>query len=98
MLFINGQLISNVQVIISHPLKLVQRAQQTMPGKPRKLFLDIEGHRNREGGFDADMIELLTVFLPDVLAPFLSEIYCSLFRTGDRKQQENELPLELIIK
>ena len=56
--------------------KLVQRAQQTMPGKPRKLFLDIEGHRNSDGGFDADMFELLTVFLPDFLARFLTAICC----------------------
>lgn len=43
--------------------KLVQRAQRVMPGKPRQLYLDIEGHRNSEGGFDADMLELQTVFL-----------------------------------
>jgi hypothetical protein len=58
--------------------KLVQRAQRVMPGKPRMLVLDIEGHRNSDGGFDADMFELLTVFLPDFLARFLSEIYCPL--------------------
>ena len=79
--------------------KLVQRAQQTMPGKPRKLFLNIEGHRNSDGSFDVDMFELLTVFLPDFLAQFLSEIYCPLFKlTARTTQQENELPLELIIK
>jgi hypothetical protein len=79
--------------------KLVQRAQQTMPGKPRKLFLDIEGHRNSKGDFDADMFELLTVFIPDFLARFLSEIYCPLFKLTDRTtQQENEIPLELIIQ
>jgi hypothetical protein len=79
--------------------KLVQRAQRVMPGKPRKLFLDIEGHRNSEGDFDADMFELLTVFIPDFLARFLSEIYCPLFKVTDRTtQQENEVPLELVIK
>lgn len=79
--------------------KLVQRAQQTMPGKPRKLFLDIEGHRNSDGDFDADMFELLTVFLPDFLARFLSQIHCPLFKLTDRTtQQENEIPLELVIK
>ena len=78
--------------------KLVQRAQKLMLGKLRQLYLDIEGHRNSEGGFDADMFELQTVFLPDFLAQFLSEIHCPLFRTSNRKQQEDELPLELIIK
>ena len=78
--------------------KLVQRAQRVKPGKPRMLFLDIEGHRNSEGGFDADMFELQTVFLPDFLAQFLSEIHCPLFNASNRKHQENELPLELVIK
>jgi len=78
--------------------KLIKRAQETQPGKPRKLFLDIEGHRNSEGGFDADMLELQTVFLPDFLAQFLSEIYCPLFSASNRKQQEDELPSELMIK
>lgn len=36
--------------------KLVQQAEQTNPGKRRKLFLDIEGHRNSKSGFDNDMV------------------------------------------
>ena len=43
--------------------KMVQRAQQLQPGRKRVLFLDIEGHRNSNGGFDADMLELQTDFL-----------------------------------
>ena len=77
--------------------KLVKRAQKIQPGKPRKLFLDIEGHRNGEGGFDADMLELQKDFLPGFLAQFLSEIHCPLFSVSNPKPQENELPLELII-
>src|SRR3972149_6969279 len=46
---------------------LVQRAQHLQPGKKRKLFLDIEGHRNSKGGFDADMLELQKEFLTDFL-------------------------------
>jgi hypothetical protein len=37
--------------------KLVQQAQKLQPNKPRLLFLDIEGHRNEQGGFDVDMVE-----------------------------------------
>jgi hypothetical protein len=78
--------------------ELVQRCQKTMPGKTRKLILDIEGHRNSEGGFDADMLELQKDFLLGFLAQFLSEIHCPLFRATNPKPQENELPAELIIK
>jgi len=43
--------------------KLVQSAQSVKPGKKRMLYLDIEGHRNSEGGLNADMFELLNEFL-----------------------------------
>lgn len=104
----NDRAVAIYHVVYSHEgfeesaqilFKLVQRAQSVMPGKPRKLFLDIEGHRNSDGGFDADMFELLTVFIPDFLARFLTAIYCPLFKVTDRTtQQENELPLELVIR
>jgi hypothetical protein len=36
--------------------KLVQQAQSLNPGKKRKLYPDIEGHRVKEGGFDDDIL------------------------------------------
>jgi hypothetical protein len=53
--------------------RLVHRAQETKPGQRRMLFLDIEGHRQADGRFDADMYELQHDFLLGVLAPFLTE-------------------------
>jgi hypothetical protein len=58
--------------------QLVRRAQAAKPGRRRMLFLDIEGHRHADGGFDADMRELQQEFLFDVLAPFLTEAHCPL--------------------
>ncbi|MGH7493316.1 MAG: hypothetical protein ACREOO_13115 [bacterium] len=78
--------------------KLVQRTQKVRPGTTRKLFLDIEGHRNSEGGFDADMLELQKDFLLGFLAQFLAEIHCPLFQATNPKPQENDIPEELIIK
>jgi len=78
-------------------LKLVKRVQKGQPGKKRNLFLDIEGHRNKEGGFDADMLELQQDFILGFLSRFLSEIYCPLFKAKNPKPQENEILSELII-
>ena len=58
--------------------KLVQQAQRLSPGKKRKLYLDIEGHRVKEGGFDADMLELQKEFLLNFLSLYLSELHCPL--------------------
>ena len=78
--------------------KLLQRAQQVQPGKARKLFLDIEGHRNAECGYDTDMLELQQGFLLGSLAQFFTEIHCPLCNATNSKAQENEIPPELIIK
>jgi hypothetical protein len=43
--------------------EMVRYAQGEFPGRPRMLFLDIEGHRNSQGGFDAEMYELQRDFV-----------------------------------
>ena len=77
--------------------KLVQQAQSLSPGKKRKLYLDIEGHRVKEGGFDDDMLELQKDFLFGFLSTYLSEIYCPLFGDTKLKPQENDIPADLIL-
>ena len=78
--------------------KLVQRAQQLQPGRKRVLFLDIEGHRNVKGGFDADMLELQKDFLVGFLGRFLSEVRCPLAHTRNPGEQDNAIPETLIIQ
>jgi hypothetical protein len=79
---------------------LIQNAQETAPGVERVLFLDIEGHRNAKGAFDADMFELQQNFIPSVLMPFLSEVHMPLaqVRRPDGSPQSNDVPPELIIR
>ncbi len=38
--------------------ELVRGAEERSPGQRRVLYLDIDGHRNAEGGYDLDMYEL----------------------------------------
>lgn len=78
--------------------ELVQRAQQLEPDKNRNLYLDIEGHRNTKGGFDADMLELQKEFLVGFLAPFLSEIHSPLISLKNSKPQNNDIPPAIIIQ
>jgi hypothetical protein len=77
---------------------LVRRAQEVRPGKRRVLYLDIEGHRTSEGGFDADMRELQTDFLGSVLAPFVSAVHCPLGALRNPRPQNDDIPGELIIE
>jgi len=78
--------------------KLVRRAQELQPNRRRGLFLDIEGHRNSQGGFDADMLELQKVFLLGFLSRFLSEVHCPLFHARNPDEQDNDIPETLIIQ
>ncbi len=72
--------------------KLVRTAQEKCPGKSRLLYLDIEGHRNAAGGFDADMLELQSEFLCGTLMPFLSEAHVPLMEIRNPKPQRNDVP------
>jgi hypothetical protein len=78
--------------------QLVRRAQETTPGQRRMLFLDIEGHRDPEGGFDADMRELQHNFLLGVLAPFLTEAHCPLVTVRNPRRQDDDIPEDVIIE
>ena len=78
--------------------KLVREAQARFPNQRRALFLDIEGHRNEQGAFDADMFELQKDFLIGFLGQFLSEIHCPLATLHDRNAQNNGVPGDLEIR
>ena len=52
---------------------LVRDAQERFPNRRRYLHLEIEGHRNKEGGYDFDMLELQSKFMTEFLMPYLTE-------------------------
>ncbi len=76
-------------------LTLVHTAQKNQPGKKRVLYLDIEGHRNEAGGFDADTFKLLKEFLIGYLAEYLSEINTPLYKVANPNPQNDNIPAKL---
>jgi hypothetical protein len=77
---------------------LVRDSQAKFPNRRRSLFLEIEGHRNEQGGFDVDMFELQKDFLIGFLSQFLSEIHCPLTSMTNAKGQSNDIPGQLDIR
>jgi hypothetical protein len=59
--------------------------------------LDIEGHRNRNGGFDPDMLQLQSKFATEFLLQFLSRAVMPLATIDNPNPQNNDLPDELIL-
>jgi hypothetical protein len=73
---------------------IVHAAIAKLPGEPRHLYFDVDGHRGQHHGFDLDAYELQAHFIPEKLCPYLTS-----FRhwTNDRTQRE-DLPAELHIE
>ncbi len=71
---------------------LVAFSQRESPKAPRALFLDIEGHRNPEGGFDHDMFELQKEFLIGYLLQFVTEIRTPLYHVRNNEEQRDDVP------
>ena len=78
-------------------VSLVYAAEKKEPGKPRTLYLDIDGHRNAQGGFDADMLELQKEFGLKFLLPFLTEVHFPLISAKNKNPQRNDVPERLEI-
>ncbi len=76
---------------------LVRKAQENSPNQKRILYLDIEGHKNKKGGFDNGMFELQRHFILGFLMPYLSEVHMPLLVVKNTKIQRNDLPDELKI-
>ena len=78
-------------------VSLVYAAEKKEPGKPRTLYLDIDGHRNAQGEFDADMLELQEEFGLRFLLPFLTEVHFPLISAMNKNPQRNDVPEQLEI-
>ncbi len=76
---------------------LLKNAQKKFPDRERYLYLDIEGHRNKKGGYDSDMLELQKDFLLGYLMRYFTEIYTPLIHCRNTHRQENNVEDELFI-
>ncbi|MDA3642613.1 HNH endonuclease [Saccharopolyspora indica] len=77
---------------------ILKQAAATAPGSPRCLYLDVQGHRNAAGGYDADAFEIIHEFLLSFLSPYLTEISTPLFRVRNPGPQREDVPAVLNIR
>jgi hypothetical protein len=78
--------------------RLIYEAQEQQPGQRRLLYLDIEGHRNAAGGYDAAMLELQQNFILGYLLPYLAEAHLPLVQIRNPAPQREDLPETLSIQ
>ncbi|MFF9525669.1 HNH endonuclease [Streptomyces achromogenes] len=77
---------------------ILKKAAAASPGAPRHLFLDVQGHRNAAGGYDADALEIIQDFVLGFLGPYLTEISTPLYRASNPEPQREDLPDVLNIR
>lgn len=88
----------NFETAANDIYNLIKHEQEVDPDKPRKLYLDIDGHRNDDGGFDEDMFELVSNFLLGFMGKYLTEISCPIYSVINPDKQVNDIPPKLFIK
>nr|WP_308742914.1 HNH endonuclease signature motif containing protein [uncultured Anaerocolumna sp.] len=76
---------------------LLINAQKKYPGSKRYLYLEIEGHRNKMGGYDQDMLELQKDFLLEHLMRYFTEMNLPLIHCKNPNTQENNICEKLLI-
>ncbi|WP_063762324.1 HNH endonuclease [Streptomyces sp. NRRL F-5123] len=77
---------------------VLKKAAVSNPGAPRYLFMDVQGHRNSVGGFDADAWEIMQEFLLGYLGPYLTEINTPLCHVRNPQPQREDIPDVLTIR
>ena len=76
----------------------LQEAQERFPDWPRVLYLDIEGHREEEGRFTEDFVELQQEFLIGALGTFFTALALPLVQVVNPEAQRNDVPDSLALK
>ncbi|WP_433550991.1 hypothetical protein ACQP08_24770 [Micromonospora zamorensis] len=67
-------------------------AARRQPGKKRRLYLDVQGHRNDPDGYDRDACEIMGNFLLTFLMPYLSEASTPLGFYRNPRGQRDDVP------
>lgn len=78
-------------------VEMTRNTQIDHPGEPRVLYLDIDGHRNADGAFDADMIELQKMFVLEFLLPYYTEVHTPIVSARNSHGQDDDVPDKFFI-
>jgi hypothetical protein len=83
---------------VEHFFQMVQQAQENpeTAGMRRRIYFDVEGHRNELDGFDHDAYEVMKEWMLGWLAPYVTEIHTPLYVVKNPRPQRNDLPEHLI--
>ncbi|WP_328827505.1 MULTISPECIES: HNH endonuclease [unclassified Streptomyces] len=71
---------------------ILRLAAEKSPGAPRYVYLDVQGHRNAAGGYDADALEIIHEFLLGFLGPYFTEISTPLYHARNPEPQREDIP------
>lgn len=76
--------------------ELLCSAKEQGQNKPRILYLDIDGHTDKYGKFDEEMLELQQNLLLQTLLPYFEEMHTPILDVKNTEPQKNDFPKEMI--
>ena len=80
----------------SRAFALLREAQESYPDWPRVYYLEVEGHKGPQSGFDADFFEFQQEFWFQTIAHFVTAFETPMVGALINPQpQENKIPDEL---
>lgn len=85
----------NFEVAAKDLFRLLVNAQKQSPDQPRVLYVDIDGHRNKAGGYDQEMYKLQMEYGRKFLFQFFEEIHFPLYSMKNVSYQNNDIPEKL---
>jgi hypothetical protein len=71
--------------------EMLKDAQQNSPDARRILCISVDGHRDEAGDYDRDAWEIINHFIPEILAPYLSEYWTPSRGIQRIKRQRNDI-------
>ena len=77
--------------------ELLKAAQTKTPNADRALYVDIDGHKNSQGGYVRDMLELQKEFGIGFLGKYFTEVHFPLIEFKNPNPQCNDIPKALEI-
>lgn len=76
---------------------LIYNTQKRFPELNRTLIIEIEGHRNSQGGYDKDMFELQYEFLTKAMFQFIHILHIPLISIENKNPQQDLQSERLLI-
>ncbi|RKS09727.1 hypothetical protein DFP74_5469 [Nocardiopsis sp. Huas11] len=92
LLFHDMRVEEDFELCAQRMFEVVRGAARRFPGRPRRMILTVQGHRNDLGAFDHDAFEIMQEFGSGFLLCYLTEFTHPYFTLKNNRKQREDIP------